>query len=105
MKDYIERDGKTFRVEVIYTKGGMNYFSGGVNKRGYYLSVRPVELERRAGGIVVESFEIFGGTSYFLKEVKRQSDKAMKEAVELAAPKVDELINYLLIRVKQAHKS
>ena len=26
-------------VEVYYDEGGMSYFTGGINKRGYYLAV------------------------------------------------------------------
>lgn len=102
MKQYIERNGKTFRVEVIYTKGGINYFTCKVNKRGYYLNIRPVTLEKRDNGIVIESFELFGGVSYMIAEVKRQSDKSKREADNYVSTvgkvKVDELINYLLTK-------
>ena len=30
-------------VEVHYSKGGQNFFTGGINPRGYYVAVQPVE--------------------------------------------------------------
>lgn len=104
MKDYIERGGKMFRVQVYYDKGGMNWISGNQVRRGYYVSVVPVQLETK-GTVVIESFELFSGTKLLLKAVRRQSDKAMKESVALAETKIEDLINHLLIRVNEAHKS
>ena len=40
---------------------------------------------------MMESFSMFSGAKMFLKEVARKSDKAYKEACELAEPKIAEL--------------
>ena len=53
MKKYLETtksDGnkKTcLKVEVFYSKGGLNYFNYKEEKRGYWLSVRMVETDCR----------------------------------------------------------
>lgn len=85
MKQYekIENSNKELKIEVYYDKGGMNYFSGKVDKRGYWVSVRPVEREIRGNSIVIESYPIMSGIRHFLLEVKRQSDKAYDQAIEL----------------------
>lgn len=42
-------DKSELEVEIYYSLGGMNYFTGNVNPRGYYLSVTPVTFEDRGG--------------------------------------------------------
>jgi len=48
---------RILEVEVYYDEGGMSYFTGSVNKRGYYLAVQPVKLD---GGF--RSITAFSGT-------------------------------------------
>lgn len=98
-KSYIERGGKTLKIQVYYQKGGMNYFQGVVEKRGYCLSVSPVNrTKHESNGQVYysESYTAFSGTKIFLLEVKRCSDKAMAEALKLAEAKQEDLINHVL---------
>lgn len=85
MKQYekIEGTKKELKIEVYYDKGGMNYFSGKVDPRGYWVSVRSVERDIRENGIAVESYSLMSGVRHFLLAVKRQSDKAYDQAVEL----------------------
>lgn len=95
-KEYIEgylQDGKekSLRVEVYYSLGGMNYFSGRVEKRGYYLSVTPVEHARG-----FESMMAFSGTKQLILEVARKSAKAEKEALALAEQAKEALIDYVV---------
>lgn len=104
MKRYEKIEGKKqeLKVQVYYSKGGMNYFNGKVEPRGYWLSVLPVDIERRPDGIITESFMIVnnGGTRLFLKDVKRQSDKAYAEAVQMAESRVQELIDSVKSNMK-----
>ena len=82
------------KIEVYYNKGGMNYFHGKVERRGYYVSVVPVELTQ-CNGYQMESFMAFSGVKVFLLEVGRKSDKAYNEAVKLAEneiPRAKELV-------------
>lgn len=94
MKTYekIENTNNGFlKIEVYYSKGGMNYWNGRNEPRGYYLSVTKVEREV-CNGYTSESFMVgSGGVRSFLLEVKRQSPKSLAQAEELAKAKVDEL--------------
>lgn len=96
-KEYIERDGQTLSVSIFYDLGGMNYFSGGVNRRGYYLSVRPVSVSRdETGRVVTESSVMFNGTKMLLVEVNRQSKKAEAEALKKAKENKERLIESVM---------
>lgn len=87
------------KVDVYYSKGGTSYFSGAVERRGYWLSVLPVEVEDM-GTYKSEAFMLFGnkGLRMFLLEVKRQSPKAEAEAVRLAAEKEAEVVAQVLAK-------
>ncbi len=92
MKNYIHMGDKDYiKVEVYYSKGGMNYFNGKVEPRGYWLSVAPVQRSNE-GGVVIESWTAFTGRKRFLLEVKRQSDKAMTTAIGLAKQFEEEMV-------------
>ena len=98
---YIERDdlkGAThLEVSVYYSKGGTNYFRGGVIPRGYFLSVRPV---KKSDGMV--SFNAFSGRSQLLLETKRYTDKQFARAKEMAKEWEEELIATVLSENKVA---
>lgn len=99
MKKYepIEGSKKELKIEVYYDKGGMNYFNGKNEPRGYWLAMRQVERDIREDcGVFVESYGMFSGTKIFLKEVKKKSDKAYREAVVLAEEKMAELKSHVL---------
>ncbi len=96
-KDYIEKNGLTLKVEVYYHLGGMNYFSGGSEKRGYYLSVSPVTINKNnEGKIVGETYTAFTGVKFLIKEVARKSEKTFNEALTLSEDKKEELIAHVL---------
>ena len=102
MKKYekIEGSNKELKIEVYYDKGGMNYFNSKNEPRGYWLSMRQVEIERQDRGIVIESFGLMSGAKMFLKEVKKQSQKAYDEAVLLAEEKIEELRGHVLAKAE-----
>ena len=81
------------KIELYYHLGGMNYFTGREERRGYYLSVTPVEKSR---GFI--SYTAFTGIKQLIKEVKRKSNKAEAEAEEAAENVKDNLINYVLTK-------
>lgn len=85
------KDATHIDVEVYYTKGGANYFSGGVTRRGYYLSVKPV---KREGAWV--SYGMFSGYSKLLLEANRFSAKQLEQAVELGRAAAPELVQRIL---------
>lgn len=83
-------------VEVTYSKGGQNWFSGNSERRGYWLHVTPVKI--RDG---MRSFTIGGnkgGVKSFLLEVKRQSPKALAQAEVIAASRENRVIREVLTR-------
>ena len=94
-KKYIERDDLTdathLEVSVYYTKGGANYFSGGVTRRGYYLSVKPIT---KGNGMV--RYTVFSGCSQLLFETQRFTAKQFANAVEMAKNREEELIGIVV---------
>ena len=100
MKKYepIEGSNKVLKMEIYYDKGGMNYFNGKVEPRGYWLSMRQVERKVEDRGIVIESYGMFSGAKAFLKQVKKKSDKAYQEAIALAEGKMNDLKLHVLAK-------
>lgn len=81
-------------VEVYYSKGGMNCFSGGMIKRGFYLSVTPVT--RKGDGMV--SFTAFSGIAQLLFETQRYTDKQYDKAIEMSQSVKADLISHVLAK-------
>ena len=73
---------------VYYDLGGMNYFTGREKKRGYYITVLPVEK-----GGHMEGFTAFTGFSELLTECARKNKKAEAIALEKAPAYEKMLIN------------
>lgn len=70
---------KTFlKCELYYSLGGMNYFTGKTEARGYYVSVSPVE---RSNGW--ESYTAFSGWKKCVVECARKGKKAEAKALEV----------------------
>ena len=84
-KEYLNTNkDKTFlKCELYYSLGGMNYFTGRTEARGYYVSVSPVERETRDYGVTMESYTAFSGWKKCVVECARKGKKA--EAQALAA--------------------
>jgi len=94
---------RILEVEVYYDEGGMSYFTGSVNKRGYYLAVQPVKLD---GGF--RSITAFSGTKALVEESKRFSARKLQEVAlqALHLPVYRTLLNHVLakgnIRLQEA---
>ena len=67
-----------YKVNLFYSKGGVNYFNYKNEERGYYLSVKAVE-QRQEVGYVVESYVAFNGVKQFIKTAKRFSKSILDE--------------------------
>ena len=63
-------------VEVYYSKGRMNYFTGSVERRGYYLSVQP--LNKTSNSV---SYTAFTGVKQLVREAGRFSSKVLAEFI------------------------
>ena len=85
-----KEDGLYMKIEIIYSLGGMNYFYGKSEPRGYSVAFTIVErgedFERYAP-MNDENFRIFA------KEVKRKSSKTERELIEYIGSMIDELFN------------
>lgn len=79
-KEYLNTNKeKTFlKCELYYSLGGMNYFTGRTEARGYYVSVSPVE---RSNGW--ESYTAFSGWKKCVVECARKGKKAEAKALEV----------------------
>lgn len=79
------------KIYLLYDIGGMNYFTGRIKKRGYYLTVVPVEK-----GNGCESVTAFSGVIECIEECKRQSKKAEAAAVGKIAAYEKMMIDYIV---------
>lgn len=98
MKKYVElaanEKASHLRIETRYDLGGPNWAYGGMTKRGYYLHVSPVTLERR-NGYTMESYAAFTGCKQLLKEVSRKSAKAEAAAENIAKNYLHSMVLYV----------
>lgn len=95
MKKYIPilnatKAANFLKIEVYYSLGGMNYFTGRAENRGYYISVSPVY---RNG--ITESYTSFTGIKHCLSTVSRKSEKAYNNALTIAPEILPTLINFV----------
>ena len=68
-----DKKANTLEVKVVYDKGGMNYFTYQQVKRGYFLSIQPLNV-----GDHTVSFTAFSGCRLFLEETKRLNNKKLE---------------------------
>ena len=68
------------KVELYYSKGGMNYFTYNNEQRGLYLSVSPVTISK-GDGYNTESYYGFSGIKQFVQEMKKFSEKTLENFV------------------------
>ena len=83
-------------LEVLYSKGGYNWYNGDSERRGYYLHCTPVLLktDSLSNGTEYSTSTVTLGKGYklLLKEVGRRSEKSENEANILAEEKVDFIV-------------
>jgi hypothetical protein len=77
------------RVEVYYSKGGMNYFTSTNERRGIYVSASPIERRESS-----TSYMGFSGGKQFLLAMSRFSQKTLDNFVPDTTI-VDNVINYV----------
>jgi hypothetical protein len=82
------------RVELYYNKGGQNYYTGRPEKRGYYISVSPVELSTH-GGVTMISETAFSGVRILAHECARKSKTAETAARTAAIEPAKKMIDYI----------
>lgn len=77
-------------IELYYSKGGMNYFSGSNERRGLYLSVSPVTKSQSSC-----SYIGFSGVKELVKEMARFNQKTL-DTFEVDNEIKQKLINYVI---------
>jgi len=98
MKQYINQNDKTIKIEVFYNKGGVNYYNGKTEKRGYYLLAVPVEI---SGGTMcnvqkyqIEKITAFTGYRFLIHEASRKSEKQYNEALKISETEIKNILTY-----------
>jgi hypothetical protein len=101
-KEYEPVEGTPFelKAQIYYSKGGMNYYSGKNEQRGYWLSVSPVKVDRQPNGIMTETYTAFSGVKVLLLETQRKSAKYENEAIKLAEEKLPQLKSQVISKIK-----
>ena len=85
------RDFNELKVEVSYTLGGMNYFSGRTNPRGYKLYFKPIYRNGGFESSIMMGSEKESGYYISIEEASRFSAKRLRELAE----KFDSLVGEL----------
>lgn len=89
----------TIECEIYYSLGGINYFTGRLEPRGYYFSIQPYMVETSSRGITCKSFSAFSGIKDCILPCERQS----KKRYETAKAMMDDLINQRLANFLNAN--
>lgn len=85
------------KCELYYDLGGMNLFTYKEEPRGYYVSVTPVQREKR-DGYTTETYTSFTGYKDCIHIVKRKSKKAEEIAKKAAEYRIATLVQVVLNR-------
>jgi hypothetical protein len=96
LKEKIDEFG-SMKVEVFYTLGGMNYFSGEVQRRGIKLLLKPVNRSV-VNGHAIESSVMMSrdrrkeGFAVVLEELNRKSQKKLVQWFNKIKPFVKDIV-------------
>lgn len=82
---------KQLKIEVDYSLGGMNYFSGNINKRGYYLYLTPCTMNGTIMTSTLMGKTEESGFKIFLEETKRKSKKRQGEIYQKLESKIEDI--------------
>lgn len=105
MKKYYETNvipnSTHIAVELFYSKGGYNYFTGKIDESGIWLSFRPVTYEVK-DGCTCESYTALSGVRFLIKGLGRMSRKQLAKVA--AALQKNELIDSLVFHYESGHQ-
>ena len=85
---------KSIEISVGYTTGGMNYFSGNEEPRGYELYIQPIT---RDGEWTTRG--ILDGTRVHLKSANRFSAKTLRQVAENVRSEYRDIFRHALAHV------
>jgi hypothetical protein len=91
----LNNKANTLQVELYYSKGGMNYFTGTNERRGLYLSVSPLEIKEYEGGGRSIGYVGFSGTKKCVKEMARFNQKQFDNFV-VDENDIEPLMNHVI---------
>jgi hypothetical protein len=96
-----EHENQTYKLEVNYDLGGMNYFSGRVEARGLYLSISPINIMRNEKGERIgQSYTAFTGIKMLIEPQARYNETKLDVVATriLSNPELDTRV----IKIMQA---
>lgn len=100
----ITTEFKHIKVSIYYSLGGMNYFSGNANPRGYYVSITPVTLNETPWGYSEQSVLLgkHSGGKILLQEATRFNAKTFAQMDTLAQEQVNKYAEQFVASLKVA---
>ena len=87
----LSKENHFLRVDLYYSLGGYNVFTYKEERRGYYMSVSPVEKSRG-----FETYIAISGTKYCMFEVARKTKKQAERALVEYENVKSMLVNHVL---------
>ena len=76
-EDYLHRPArKVIEIDISYTLGGLNYWTGRTDGRGYFMHVRPTDISEDG----CRSFIVGMGYKMLVQGANRYSDKGLYSA-------------------------
>jgi len=86
-------DFDKLKIEVFYSIGGMNYFSGSIQARGYKILLKPVSVcNGIESSMMLSGNQKLQGGSITIETTNRFNSKRLKELAELVDPIVEDLV-------------
>lgn len=94
--DGVVQKDQYLKFQVYYDKGGINYFTGETDKRGYWVAVKPVTKSVSENGVSWEKALMFEGFKCFLKETNRFSRKTLDSILAEVKENINKYISYAI---------
>lgn len=79
------------KINADYELGGPNYFSGGYNRRGVYVYLKPLKRGDGFTQTMLLSDTASSGFKVFVKELSRKSDKTVRMVWDKVLPHADKI--------------
>jgi hypothetical protein len=92
----LKNDENHLSIDVNYTEGGPNYFSGGMTPRGYMVNISAIEVKDNSVRFVIGGSNF--GRRYLVLAAKRYNAKILAALDAAIATKLDEIIPLALAR-------
>lgn len=90
-------------IEIKYNKGGMNYFRGVNESRGFYLHVTPVKISSVKENIYTKQYAAFSGYKQLVLIVNRFSEKMENQAIQHAKDYYQMMIEKVLHKIREEY--